>query len=39
MYSHQQARFTAGTIANDDELATDFGHGVEGDETIEKLEL
>jgi hypothetical protein len=25
--SHQQAGFTAGTIADDNELAANFGHG------------
>ena len=25
-YSHEQTGLTAGTIANDDELATDLGH-------------
>lgn len=29
-HSHQQTGFTAGTVADDDELSADFSHGVVG---------
>lgn len=29
-YSHQQTRFSTGTITNNDQLSTEFGHFGEG---------
>lgn len=39
--SHQQTGFTAGTVADDDELSADFSHGVCGgfEEMDEKRRL
>jgi hypothetical protein len=35
--SHQQARLTAGTVAHNDKLSTDFRHDEGGGEGIERM--